>query len=113
MTRSTTSHTAAMAGAARAGLAPHGADGARRRRLGETPDGQAALRSERRFHREFGQQGDAEAGDHHLAQGFETGRAKILGLADIDPAADFQGLIAQTVAVLQQQQGMAFQILAP
>ncbi len=31
--------------------------------------------------------------------------------ADIDPAADFQGLVAQAVTILQQQQRLALQIL--
>ena len=46
-----------------------------------------------------------------MTQSFKTGRAKILGLANVDSTADFQGLIAQAMPILQQQQRVSFQIL--
>ena len=50
-------------------------------------------------------------GNHHLAQGFQARGAKILGLADVDAAAYFQGLVAQAMTVLQQQQSLPLQVL--
>lgn len=50
------------------------------------------------------------AGRDHLAQGLETRRPVILLLAYPDPAADLQRLVAQAVAVLEQQQRLATQI---
>ena len=53
---------------------------------------------------EFRQQGDACAAGDHLAQGFEAGGTKLVLVDAACQFAHFQRLVAQTVAVFQQQE---------
>ena len=62
---------------------------------------------------EFGQQRDAVPGGDHLAQRLEAGGAVVLLLAQADAAADLECLVAQAVAVLEQQQALALEVRHP
>src|SRR6202022_3069539 len=91
-------------------FAPDGTNRARRHGLRELPYRESSLGPERRFHGGFGKQGNAETGDHHLPEGFEARGPEIFGLANVDTTAHFQGLVAEAVAVLQEQQSLALQV---
>src|SRR5688572_18450388 len=92
-------------------LAPDCADAARRNRPAELLDRQALPGAERAARRQLRQQGDAEPGGHHLPQRLEARRTIVLALLDVDAAADVQRLVAQTMAVFEQQQRLAGEIV--
>ena len=50
-------------------------------------------------------------GRDHLPQGLETGGAVILRFVHVDVAADFERLVAQAMAVLEQQQGLVAKVV--
>ncbi len=57
------------------------------------------------------EQSDAGSGGHHLPECLEARCPEILFFARTDAAADLEGLVPQTVSVLEQQQSLALQIL--
>src|SRR5690606_30684712 len=58
------------------------------------------------LHRQHRQQGDADVGRDHLSQGFQAGGLEFGFLQRPGEVADIQRLVAQAVAVLQQQQAL-------
>src|SRR5690348_7804837 len=65
---------------------------------------------DRWLHCQHRQQGHADVGRDHLPQGFQAGRAEAVPLVGAGHPADLQRLVAQAVAVFQQQQMLVFQI---
>ena len=63
--------------------------------------------------REFRQQRDADAGRHHLPQRLEAGGAEILLLVHVGARADVERLVAQAMAVFEQQQRFVAQVIRP
>ena len=61
---------------------------------------------DRRLHRERRQQRDADVRGDHLAQRFEAGRAEAALLAGAGELADLERLVAQAMAVFEQQQAL-------
>src|SRR5262245_40424870 len=91
---------------------PGRADQARGRRRRERPEREPAHRAERALGREPRQERDAEAGRDHLPERLEAGRAKVLFLR-AGTRADLERLVAQAVAVFQQQHFLALQVGGP
>jgi hypothetical protein len=65
----------------------------------------------RRLDRQRWQQGDADIGRHHLAQGFEAGRAKATPFAGAGELADLEGLIAQAMTLFEQHQVLVGEVI--
>src|ERR1700722_11872778 len=102
MTRSTTSHTAAMTEARVLDL----------RHTAPTVRDGAGLANRRMVRPRCEPNGDSTASSgSNVTQSLETGRAKIFGFTDVDAAANLERLVAQTVPVLEQQQCLPLQIL--
>src|ERR1700691_2735130 len=87
-----------------AALAPYRADAPARHRLREWPGGHAAHRPVGAASRERGQQRDTDTAGDHLPQRLDARGAEVLLLAHAAARADGQGLGAQAMSVLEQQQ---------
>src|SRR5690606_4356285 len=61
--------------------------------------------------RQLRQQRDAEPGGHHLTQRLETGGTVVFAFFRLDAAADIERLIAQAMAILEQEQCLAVQVI--
>src|SRR4026209_1100317 len=96
---------------ARGALAPHGTDGARRDWLREFFDRPTVTGAEWAAGRKLGQQRDAETCGDHLSQRFQARCAIVLAFLHVDAAAHIEGLIAQAVALFEQQQRLICEIV--
>ena len=87
------------------GLAPHQGDLPARRRIAERHQLDVRRLRDRFVHRQRRQQGHADAGGDHLPQGFQAGGAEAGFFVRAGQPAHVERLVAQAMAVFQQQQG--------
>ena len=71
--------------------------------VGEAQQPDVGRRRHRRLHRQLGQQRDADAGRHHLAQRLEARGPEPAALGRAGELAHVERLVAQAVALLEQQ----------
>src|SRR5487761_1563806 len=92
------------------GLAPHPAHMPHRRRLRERHHDDTTRIAIGALGGELGKQRDSRARCDHLPQCLQAGSAEVLALTRADPAAHLQRLIAQAMAFLEEEQGLALQV---
>ncbi len=95
---------------ARTRLAPDRADLSVRRRFDQGANDDAARVAISAATGKLRHERYTGAGRDHLAQRFEAGGPKVLALMDGDAATYLQGLVAQAVTFLQQQQALVLKV---